>query len=155
VVELSWRNKSFSHDRYGSKAEIEGLYKELQRRHLNEHNDFQYQGIREAYLLRYDENYGKTQVAKKIRPDFSWSLPLKVNLDREYSLTAVRFLCVFLDSEEAHKGKQADRDFETDQFIEDQGSISLRYSYSGNLSETRTREIVDEIEAKHQEAQPP
>jgi hypothetical protein len=142
----------FSHDRFGSKAEIDGIYKELQRRHLNEQHDFQYQGFREAFLLRYDENYGKVQVGKKIHSDFSWTLPIiSQRMDKEYPLTIIRFLFSFLDGEEAHKGKQADDDWQNDQFIKDQGSISLRHPYSGQLSETRVREIVDRIEATYRE----
>jgi very-short-patch-repair endonuclease len=91
---------------------------------------------------------------KNIRSDFHKWIPL-MQEDKQYPLVGLRFLFVFLDGEEAHKGQQADRDFETDQFIKDQGSITLRFTYSGQLSETRVREIVDEIEAKHQEAQPP
>jgi hypothetical protein len=146
--------KPFSWDRYGSKGEIDGIYKELQRRNLNGQTDFQYQGFREIFLLRHDKNYGKVQVGKKIHSDFSWTLPIaSQHVDKEYPLTTIHFLFVSLDGEEAHKGQQTDRDFENDQFIKDQGSISLRYSYRGQLSETRCREIVDEIEQAMKEVE--
>jgi hypothetical protein len=137
-------------DRYGSRAEIEGLYKELQRRGLR----FVYQGTTELWMPSPRGFYGRCCIVKNIRSDFHKWIPL-MQEDKQYPLVGLRFLFVFLDGEEAHKGQQADRDFETDQFIKDQGSITLRFTYSGQLSETRVREIVDEIEAKHQEAQPP
>jgi hypothetical protein len=136
-------------DRYGSRAEIEGLYKELQRRGLR----FVYQGTTELWMLAREGCYGHCCIVKKIHSDFAISIPCGEQ-DKLYPLVAVRLLFVFLDNIETHKGKQADEDFETDQFVKDQGSITLRYSYSGTLSETRTREIVDNIKAKHREAHP-
>jgi len=141
--------KPFAWDRYGSKAEID-LARELQRRNLG----FVYQGTTELWMPSAKGCYGHCCIVKNIHSDFHTALALTEE-DKQYPLVGLRFLFVFLDNTETHKGKQVDQDFETDQFIRDQGSISLRYSYSGNLSETRTREIVDEIEAKHQEAQPP
>jgi hypothetical protein len=88
---------------------------------------------------------------KNIYSDFH--TPLRASEeDKQYPLVGLRYLFVFLDNTETHKGQQADQDFETDQFIKDQGSITMRFTYSGQLTETRTREIVDEIEAKHREA---
>ena len=139
-------SQTFSHDRYGSKGEID-LAKELQRRNLR----FLYQGTTELWMPSAKGSYGHCCIVKKIHSDFQRAIRLGEE-DKQYPLVALRFLFVFLDNTETHKGKQADEDFETDQFIKDQGSISLRYSYSGQLSETQTREIMDEIEAKHREA---
>ena len=133
-------------DRYGSKAEID-LAKELQRRNLH----FAYQRTTELWMVAARGCYGHCCIVKKIHSDFH--MPIRfAEKDRQYPLIGLRFLFVFLDNTETHKGKQADQDFETDQFIKDQGSITLRYSYSGQLSETRTWEIVDQVEAKSREA---
>jgi hypothetical protein len=140
----------FTHDHYGSKAEIEKIYKELQRRGLH----FQYQHEIELWMPSPRGSYGHCCIVKKIHSDWHTSIPIKIT-DKQYPLVGLRFLFVFLDGEEAHKGQQADQDFENDQFIRDQGSISLRYSYSGTLSETRARIIVDEIEATYRGAMQP
>ena len=130
-----------SHDPYGSKAEIEGLCKELQRRGIR----FAYQGETELWMLSPRGTYGHCCIVKKIHSDFH--KPLKFGEeDKQYPLIGIRFLFLFLDNTETHKGHQADQDFENDQFIKDQGSISIRKSYSGTLSETYAREIVDEVE---------
>lgn len=134
-------------DRYGSKAEIEGLYKELQRRGLR----FLYQRTTELWMPSAEGCYGHCCIVKNIHSDFHTWIRFGEE-DKQYPLVGLHFLFVFLDNTETHKGQQADQDFETDQFIKDQGSISLRYSYSGELSESHAREIVDEIEAKHREA---
>ncbi|MCJ7506112.1 hypothetical protein MUP05_06550 [Candidatus Bathyarchaeota archaeon] len=134
-------------DRFGSKAEIEGLFRELQRRNLH----FLYQRTTELWMPCVDGCYGHCCIVKNIHSDFHTPLPLSQE-DKQYPLAGLRFLFVFLDNTETHKGKQADQDFETDQFIKDQGSISLRYPYSGELSESHAREIVDEIQRKLQEA---
>jgi hypothetical protein len=143
--------RPFSWDRFGSKAEIDGLFRELQKRHLH----FVYQGGMkhevELWTLTYSVSIGWHCLVKKIYPDFHTSIPLGEE-NKQYVLAALRYLFIFLDGEEAHKGKQADDDWQNDQFIKDQGSIGLRFPYRAPLSETWCREIVDQIEAKYREA---
>jgi hypothetical protein len=138
--------KPFSWDRFGSKAEID-IAKELQHRNLH----FSYQREVELWKSWVSPVWGKICAVKKIHSDWHTPIPFGEE-NKQYPLTGLRYLFVFLDGEEAHKGQQADQDFETDQFIKDQGSISLRYPYSGQLSETRCREIVDQIEQTYRRA---
>jgi hypothetical protein len=134
-----------SWDRFGSKAEID-IAKELQRRNLH----FLYQREVELWSYYITEDYGDCCTVKKIHADWHTPIPFGEK-NKQYPLIGLRYLFIFLDGEEAHKGKQADQDIEADQFIKDQGSIGLRYPYRAPISDARCREIVDQIESVYRQ----
>lgn len=72
----------------------------------------------------------QTIVLKKTVPDFMWISKRKI---------------VFLDGAQVHSSNQTDSDIDIDNQLELQGWQVLRIRYNAPLTQTRLKEVVDEI----------